>query len=106
MNMRVSGYEFKMLSGNDVHIAPRPGAAKCVALHDGFEISIDTSTGAFTARAVEPHASNEGILSFRKAEFEFPESSARASDDEDTIGVLWCRATNCCCNCGAGWVCG
>ena len=104
--MKLEGFAFSLSDGNEIYVAPVAGVDSCTALHDGFELTIDVKAGAFKARHVEPGVAAVGVLEFKKAQFEVPEGGMRSDDNDGNVGVLWCRATGCCCNCGAGWICG
>lgn len=104
--MKLSGYAFRLSDDSEVLISPQQGVSSCTAVHDDFEITIDVANGSFQARPTKERAQALGVLSFRKAEFEVPDGGLRADDGGGNVGVLWCRASGCCCNCGSGWVCG
>ncbi|MFN1127509.1 hypothetical protein ACJK9F_001621 [Lelliottia nimipressuralis] len=104
--MQLSGYAFVMSDNSEIYIAPKDGVDSCMATHDHLEITIDVLKGSFKAKILDKAAQTLGVLEFKKALFEVPEGGTRDKDDPGNVGILWCRATNCCCNCGAGWICG
>ena len=104
--MQLDGFAFRLSDDSEIYVVPKEGTASCTATHDHFELSIDVPNGSFKARPTNPSANALGILEFKKAKFEVPEGGLRTDDDAGNVGVLWCRASGCCCNCGAGWICG
>lgn len=104
--MVINGYAFNLSDGNEVLIAPRPGVSSCTATHDDFQITINLTNGSFVAKSLNQNNLMLGVVQFRLASFEVPEDGLRENDDSGNSGILWCRASGCCCNCGAGWICG
>lgn len=104
--MKMDGYAFQLTDGSDVYIAPQSGVDFCKAVHDDFEISIDLTNGSFIAKNIGDNPAALGVIEFKKAVFEVPDGGRLTDEDEGNVGIAWCRASGCCCNCGAGWICG
>ncbi|MDC5602475.1 hypothetical protein OSH17_12490 [Acinetobacter baumannii] len=106
--MKAKGYTLKLSDGSDIMIAPREDIKQCFATHDGVKITIDTENQSFSLELLGDARDKKGklgVIEFKRATFEIV-GETRDGDDKDNVGILWCKATNCCCNCGSGWVCG
>jgi hypothetical protein len=104
-----SGFAFSLSNGKgrEFFVAPFDGVDSCTVKHKTIEIEINSKEGSF--RVVGDQASREGsvrILSFRRLEVDVPTRPRQLKEELEKVHTLDCFPTDCCCNCGDGWICG
>lgn len=98
MSMR-RGFVLKLSNGQEFKIVPEEGVEQCTVSRGDVEITLVVDTGEFNIKQ-----KSIGVVEFLRAELDV--TTDNIAQDNSNIGVLWCRVSGCCCNCGDGWTCG
>ncbi len=110
------GFEFELSNGTILKVVPNAGVDNCVISHGESEIEIDVQNTSFriAALAGKGIAAIPAVVRFEIKELTVTncvESEVVNEGQYNTRACLTCDgetccATNCCCDCGCGWVCG
>ena len=111
-----NGFEIELSNGNILRVVPNAGVDNCVVSHGDSEIEIDVKNASFriVALAGKSIAGIPAVVRFEKMEITVTNCvESESVDDGDhnvkaclTCDGVTCCVSNCCCDCGCGWVCG
>ena len=108
------GFFIQLSDDSDISIIPDSYSKECSISLGSFAIKINGSEQLFEIEhdQATPRSAQVFIKSLKKRAFEdAPEKPAgcscgpKAVEAGDDVGTLGCRVSNCCCNCGGGWIC-
>ena len=110
------GFEFELSNGAILKVVPNAGVDNCVISHGDSKIEIDVKNTSFrtVALAGKAIAAIPAVVRFEIKELTVTNCVENDEVNDVQHGMRACLScdgetccvSNCCCDCGCGWVCG